>query len=126
MVYYKRSSFLFTSWDEKNKILLYNYNEFTKALVSKEVMKIVEICFQSGQLYKRFVINFKLVQKSLTTTLQQLVKMEIIDKKNESKKEPLCATTKQWDPIDLAMQRQRSYGGSFPSVKQGRKFTRSN
>ena len=42
MVYYKRSPFLFSYWDEKNKIILYNYNKFNKALVSKEVMKIVE------------------------------------------------------------------------------------
>jgi len=43
MVYYKRSPFLFTSWNEDGKVILYNYNRCTKALVTKEVMKIVDM-----------------------------------------------------------------------------------
>jgi len=113
MVYYKRSTFLFSYWDEKNKIVLYNYNKFNKALVSKEVMKIVEN-LSRWTTVQELSDKLQIDKKSLATALQLLVKMEIIDKKNESNKEPNIHQRKQWDPIDLAMQRQRSYGGSFP------------
>src|SRR5688572_4357767 len=113
MVYYKRSPFLFTSWNEDDKILLYNYNEFTKALVSKEVMKIVDM-LSKWTTVQEICDKFQISKKTLTSTLEQLAKLQIIDKNNQANEDPLVSYTKLWDPIDLAMQRQRSYGGAYP------------
>ena len=43
MAKYKRSPFLLTYWNEDNKIILYNYNRQTKAVVSKDVMTILNL-----------------------------------------------------------------------------------
>jgi SagB-type dehydrogenase family enzyme len=113
MVYYKRSPFLFTSWNEDDRVILYNYNEFTKALVSKEVMKIVDI-LSKWTTVQELCNKLQISKKTLASILEQLAKLQIIDKSNLAKEDPLVSYNKLWDPIDLAMQRQRSYGGSYP------------
>ena len=112
MVYYKRSPFLFTSWNEDDKIILYNYNEFTKASVSREVMKIVDM-LSKWTTVQEICDKLQISKKTLTSTLEQLARLQIIDKNNLANKDPDLRYTKLWDPIDLAMQRQRSYGGRF-------------
>ena len=73
MVYYKRSPFLFTSWNEDDKIILYNYNEFTKASVSKEVMKIVDM-LSEWTTVQEICDKLQISKKTLTSTLEQLAK----------------------------------------------------
>ena len=113
MVYYKRSPFLFTSWNEDDRITLYNYNQYTKVLVSKEVLKIVD-ALSKWTTVQEICDKFQISKKTLTSTLEQLEKLQIIDKNSHANEDPLVRYTKLWDPIDLAMQRQRSYGGSYP------------
>jgi SagB-type dehydrogenase family enzyme len=101
------------SWNENDKITLYNYNEYTKVLVSKEVMKIVD-ALSTWTTIQEMSDKFQISKESLTSILEQLSKLQIIDKSNQAKQDTHVSYTKLWDPIDLAMQRQRSYGGSYP------------
>jgi SagB-type dehydrogenase family enzyme len=101
------------SWNEDERITLYNYNEYAKVLVSKEVMKIVD-ALSKWTTVQEICDKFQISKKTLTSTLEQLVKLQIIDKNNQASEDPFIRYTKMWDPIDLAMQRQRSYGGSYP------------
>jgi SagB-type dehydrogenase family enzyme len=101
------------SWNENDKITLFNYNEYTKVLVSKEVMRIVD-ALSNWTTIQEICDKFQIGKKTLTSMLEQLVKLQIIDKSNQATEDPLVPYIKLWDPIDLAMQRQRSYGGSYP------------
>lgn len=120
MVYYKRSPFLFTYWNEDNKIILYNYNSYTKAIVTKQVMRIIEILSEwrgTEEIYN--ILNFDM--KNLRKALNQLVRLKIIHKKPLSMKDTNFSGRARWDPVDLAMQRQRSYGGAYPmSLRSGK------
>lgn len=112
MVYYKRSPFLLSYWNEKDGIILYNYNEFTKALVSKEIMKIVGV-LSDWKTVQELSDELQINKKSLTSSLKQLTRMQIVDKRNLPNNEPNIRYKRLWDPIELAMQRQRNYGGGL-------------
>jgi SagB-type dehydrogenase family enzyme len=101
------------SWNENDKITLFNYNEYTKVLVSKEVMKLVD-ALSTWTTIQEISDKFQISKKALKSTLEQLSKLQIIDKNIQAKQDTIISDTTLWDPIDLAMQRQRSYGGSYP------------
>jgi SagB-type dehydrogenase family enzyme len=113
MVYYRRSPYLFTYWNEDDKIVLYNYNRYTRALVSKEVLKILNTLSEwrnAHELSDKLDID----KRSLTKALEHLSKLKMVLKNNISNEDTHIRPRAPWDPIDLAMQRQRSYGGSLP------------
>lgn len=113
MVYYKRSPFLLTYWNKDNKIVLYNYNRHTKAIVSKEVVKIIDILSEWKSTEEIFhLLNFD--EKNLNKALQQLTRLKAIHKKPLSKVDYISSVGAPWEPIDLAMQRHRNYGGAYP------------
>ena len=111
MTYYKRSPFLFTSWDEDDKTIIFNYNTHAKVLVSEEVMKILDI-LSDWKNTKSISDSLGIDKKTITKALEQLVRLNIITK-NVDKDDP-GIFGKIWNPVDLAMQRQRNYGGRFP------------
>ena len=116
---YKRSPFLFTYWNVDNKIVLYNYNRNTRAVVSKDLMNVLDI-LSSWRNINQIAGGLQIDKEDLTKALEQLVRLKMIQKKeqdNEGWDAADIAKTAQisfWDPIDLAMQRQRSSGGRFP------------
>ncbi|HEY7227148.1 MAG TPA: hypothetical protein VH481_03385, partial [Nitrososphaeraceae archaeon] len=117
MSYYKRSPFLFTYWDEDDRITLYNYNRYTKASVSSDVMKILDLLSEwrsANEMSDKLEID----KKSLTKFLEHLAKLKMVLKNNIVKEDTHIRPRARWDPIDLAMQRQRSYGGSLPMSKR--------
>lgn len=117
---YKRSPFLFTNWNEDKKVVLHNYNRNTKAVVSKDIMKILDT-LSSWRTIQQISEEFNINKKDLTKALEQLVGLKMIQKKDQRKVEAEIednARVSFWDPIDLAMQRQRSYGGRFPMSKR--------
>ncbi len=117
---YKRSPFLFTYWNGDNKIVLYNYNRNTRAVVSKDLMNILDT-LSSWRNIQQISEELDINKKDLTKALEQLVGLKMIQKKDQRKEEAEIediARISFWDPIDLAMQRQRSYGGRFPVSKR--------
>ena len=117
MVYYKRSPFLFTYWNEDDKIVLYNYNRYTKASVSKEVLKILDMLSEWRNV-QELSEKLEIDKKSLTKALEYLSKLKMVLKNKIVKEDTHIRPRAPWDPIDLAMQRQRSYGGSLPMSKR--------
>jgi len=118
--YYKRSPFLFTYWNEDDKIVLFNYNRNTKAVVSKEVMKILDLLSEWRNV-EELSNKLKFDKTSLTKALEHLARLKIIHRKPLTNDDADISRKAPWDPIDLAMQRQRSYGGRFPmSVRVGK------
>jgi SagB-type dehydrogenase family enzyme len=53
-------------------------------------------------------------KKSLTKALEHLSKLKMVLKNNISEEDNHIRPRAPWDPIDLAMQRQRSHGGALP------------
>ena len=109
---FRRSPFLFSYWNEENKLVLYNYNKQTKAVVSKDIMTILDVLNDwkdPRELSKETGID----GKNLSVVLANLIKLKIIYKNTQRNQENNFDNKAIWDPIDLAMQRQRSYGGRF-------------
>jgi len=120
MAYYKRSPFLFTYWNEDNKIIVYNYNTYNKAIVSKEILKILDMLSEWRSIEEIFD-KIKYDKKNLMKALEHLTRLKLIHKNSLAKEDADIRRRAPWDPIDLAMQRQRSYGGRFPmSVRVGK------
>jgi len=112
MAKYKRSPFLFTYWNEDNKIVLYNYNRQTKAVVSKDVMTILNLLSDWRNL-QQLSDQLHLDKKNLTKALEHLARLKIIHTNTLGNEDTDILPRAPWDPIELAMQRQRSYGGRF-------------
>lgn len=112
MVKYKRSPFLFSYWDEDNRIVLYNYNRNTRAVVSKDLMKILDM-LSSWRSVQQILDELGINKKDLTKALEHLTRLKIIHKNILTSDDTDAVRRAPWDPIDLAMQRQRSYGGRF-------------
>jgi SagB-type dehydrogenase family enzyme len=112
--YYKRSPFLFAYWDKQNKLTVYNYNRYTKAIVSRDVTKILDVLsdWKSSEEISRKLSDFD--KKILTKALRQLTKLSIVHKRPESREESDTPSKTQWNPVELAMQRQLSYPELFP------------
>ena len=111
MTYYKRSPFLFTSWGEDDKTVIFNYNTHSKILVSKEVMNILDLLSDWKNTQSLSDI-LNLDKRNITKALEQLAKLNIITK--NVNKDDSGIPGKTWDPVDLALQRQRNHGGRFP------------
>jgi SagB-type dehydrogenase family enzyme len=112
--YYKRSPFLFTYWDKQNKLTVYNYNRYTKAIVSRDVTKILDVLsdWKSSEEISRKLSDFD--KKILTKALRQLTKLSIVHKRPVAREESNSPSKTQWNPVELAMQRQLSYPELFP------------
>jgi SagB-type dehydrogenase family enzyme len=96
--YYKRSPFLFTSWDEDDRFILYNYNRYTKASVSKEVMKILDM-LSEWRSAKEMSDKLKIDKKSLSKALEHLAKLKMVHKNNITEEDEHIRPRARWDPI---------------------------
>lgn len=109
---YKRSRYLFTYWNEENRFVLYNYNRQTKAVVSKDLITVIDALSDWRNL-QQLSDELHIDRKNLFKALEHLTKLKIICKNRERGEDNRRDMIAAWDPIDLAMQRQRSYGGRF-------------
>lgn len=114
---YKRSPFLLTHWNEDNKIVVWNYNLYSKILVSKDLVEILNMLSEWTSA-EEIADKLGLDKKYITKTLENLVKLKIIHVNRLPKEEMMLTHMSLWDPIDLSMQRQRSYGGRLPFEKR--------
>ncbi len=120
MEYYRRSPYVFTYWNQEGKIVLYNYNRHTKALVSNEIMKILDMLSIKRNI-QQISDGLQIDKKDLIKALEHLVRLKMVHKNSIDFKDDHSTTQVPWDPIDLAMQRQRSYGGRRPfSEREGK------
>jgi SagB-type dehydrogenase family enzyme len=113
MAKYVRSPYLFSYWNGDNKIVLYNYNRNTRAIVSKDLMRILDI-LSSWKSMRQIQDQFDINKKDLTKALDHMTRLKIIHRNTITDEDIDTIRRAPWDPIDLAMQRQRSYGGRFP------------
>lgn len=110
---YKRSPFLFTYWNEENnKLVLYNYNRQKKVEVSKDILTIIDALSDWSNL-QQLSDELHIDKKTLFKALEHLTKLNIVYKNSQRNDDNKIGMRASWDPIDLAMQRQRSYGGRF-------------
>jgi SagB-type dehydrogenase family enzyme len=109
MDYYKRSPFLFSYWNEQNKLIIYNYNRYTMAIISKDIVRILEILpdWTSVEEILNRLDDFD--RNNLRKALEHLTKLNIIHKKPLAKEDNNVSGRTPWNPIELAMQRQMSY-----------------
>jgi SagB-type dehydrogenase family enzyme len=112
-----RSPFLFSFWNNEGKPVLYNYNVHTMAVISNDVMKIVDTLSQWRNI-RQISIALGFDKKDLTKALEHLIRLKMIHKNTFSDQEIKIIHNMDWDPIDLAMHRQRSYGGRFAISKR--------
>jgi SagB-type dehydrogenase family enzyme len=120
MEYYRRSPYVFTYWNQDGGIVLYNYNRHTKAVVSNEIMKILDMLTKKRNI-QQISKALQIDKNELTEALKHLVRLKMIHKVSADDKDDLGITQVPWDPIDLAMQRQRSFGGRRPfSEREGK------
>ncbi|HKQ21052.1 MAG TPA: SagB/ThcOx family dehydrogenase [Nitrososphaeraceae archaeon] len=115
MTYYKRSPFLFTSWADDDKTIVFNYNTHDKVLVSKDIVNILDVLSD----WKNIDIISNIVdvnKKKITKVLEQLASLNIITRNTD--KEDADTIGKRWNELDLAMQRQRNYGGRLPMSRR--------
>jgi SagB-type dehydrogenase family enzyme len=86
------------------------------AEISNDVMKIIDTLSQWRNVQQiSDLLGFD--KTSVTKALKHLVRLEMIHK-NTLADEDIQNHSVVWDPIDLAMQRQRSYGGRFAMSKR--------
>ena len=116
MVYYKRSPFLVTYWDENNKLVIYNYNQYSKAAVSEDTFRLLNTLSKTMS-DEEIAEQLGTKKAKLRITLQHLVGLKFIHEDKLSN-EDLVPKGIEWNLIDLAMQRQRSYGGRAPMSKR--------
>lgn len=113
MTNYRRSPFLLIYWNENNEVVLYNYNMHTKAIVSKDVLKILEI-LNEWKSYNEIYDLLKIDSLELKKALQLLTKLRFVHKEPLTKEDSSSSDARRWEPVDLAWQRQRNYGGAYP------------
>jgi SagB-type dehydrogenase family enzyme len=113
MDYYKRSPFLFSYWNKQNNIVVYNYNRYTKAIISKDIVRILEILSEWTSL-EEIRNRFEDIDlDNLKKALDHLTKLYIIHQKPLSKEDDNISCGTQWNPVELAMQRQMSHVDLF-------------
>ena len=112
MAKYVRSPYLFSYWDADNKIVLYNYNRNTRVVVSKDLMRILDT-LSSWKSIQQIHDQFDTNKKDLTKALEHLARLKIIHRNTMTNDDTDIVRRAPWDPVDLAMHRQRSYGGRF-------------
>ena len=121
MEYYKRSPFLLWYWNEQNKLILYNYNRYTKAIVSKDIMKILEILPEWKSLGEILSKLDQIDKKNITNALLHLTKLKFIHRRPTSSKDVNVSSRTQWNPIELAVLRQMNYPELFPESRSRNK-----
>ena len=114
---YLRSPFLFSYWDNEGKLVVYNYNRHTMAAISKDVMKILDALSQWRNI-QQISDKLGIDKKDLIKALEHLTRLKFIHKNTIAALDTKIGNHMVWDPIDLAMQRQRSHGGRFPISKR--------
>lgn len=117
MTNYKRSPFLLTYWNEDDNIVLYNYNRYTKAVVSKEVMKILDM-LSKWRNVRQISAELGIDENNLTKALEHLSRLKMIQKNTSADEGDRIHVRVPWEPIDLASIRQRSYGGRRPMTER--------
>ena len=117
MPHYVRSPFLFLFWNNEGKLVVYNYNRHTMAVITKDVMKILDTVSQWRNI-QQLSDTLGFDNKDLTKALQHLTALKMVHKNMLTDKDIQLSHNMIWDPIDLAMQRQRSYGGRFAISKR--------
>ena len=80
--------------------------------MSKDVLKILEILNEWNS-YEQINDVLRIDSLMLKKTLQQLVRLGFIHTEPLTKDDGNKFTTR-WEPVDLALQRQRNYGGGYP------------
>jgi SagB-type dehydrogenase family enzyme len=110
MEYYKRSPYLITYWSEDNKWVVYNYNKYSKVMVSKEIMKILEM-LPKWKTEQEISSQLGFEKKDVVKSLNLLRKRDIVYRRSMEDADNNNSRGAPWDMIELAMQRQRSYGG---------------
>src|SRR5574342_495441 len=98
---YKRSPFLLTHWNEDNKIVVWNYNLYSKILVSKDLVEILNMLSEWTSA-EEIADKLGLDKKYITKTLENLVKLKIIHVNRLPKEEMMPIHMSLWDPIDLS------------------------
>jgi SagB-type dehydrogenase family enzyme len=87
------------------------------AVISKDVMKILDTLSQWRNIQQiSDILGFG--KKDLTKALEHLTRLKMIHKNTLEDQDIKISHNMDWDPIDLAMQRQRSHGGRFPISKR--------
>lgn len=114
---YLRSPFLFSYWDNEGKLVVYNYNRHTMAAISKDVMKILD-ALSKWRNIQQISDQLGIDKKDLIKALEHLTQLKFIHKNTIAALDTKISNHMVWDPIDLAMQRQRSHGGRFPISKR--------
>lgn len=110
MKYYKRSPYLLTYWDENNKRIVYNYNRYNKVMISEQVLKIIELIPEwKNEQEISTALGFE--KKDVAKSLKLLTKLNIVHEKGLKNSDNDSFRGPSWDIIELAAQRQRSYGG---------------
>lgn len=117
MEYYKRSPFLFSYWNEKNKLIVFNYNRYTKAIISKDIVRILEILPDWASV-EQILNSFEdFDENKIKKALEHLTKLNIIHKKPFAKEDDNIPRRTQWNPVELAMQRQMSHVDLYPKSR---------
>ena len=114
---YLRSPFLFSYWDNEGKLVVYNYNRHTMAAISKDVMEILD-ALSKWRNIQQISDKLGIDKKDLIKALEHLTRLKFIHKNTIVALDTKISNHMVWDPIDLAMQRQRSHGGRFPISKR--------
>ena len=121
MQFYKRSPFLFIYWDERNRVIAFNYNRHTKAIISKEIIRILDTLSEWRSSREFFgSLDSSYDKKSLRKAMNQLVSLGIVYTKPVAKNDDNPPSRTYWNPVDLASQRQTSFGGCFPDLIKGK------
>jgi SagB-type dehydrogenase family enzyme len=121
MEYYKRSPFLLWYWNEQNKLIVYNYNRYTKAIVSKDIMKILEILAEWRNLEQILSKLNQFDKKNILAALLHLTKLNFIQKRPISHEDVNVSRRTEWTPIELGMLRQMNYPELFPESRNRNK-----
>jgi SagB-type dehydrogenase family enzyme len=117
MEYYKRSPFLLWYWNEQNKPVVYNYNRYTKAIVSKDIMKILEILPEWKSAEEILSILDHSDKKSITQAIRHLIRLNFIHRKPIAREDINTSHRTEWNAIELAMLRQMNYPDLFPESR---------
>jgi SagB-type dehydrogenase family enzyme len=87
------------------------------AAISNDVMKIIDTLSQWRSIQQiSNVLGFD--ETELSKALEHLVRLKMIHKDRLTNQDIQSDHNLVWDPIDLAMHRQRSYGGRFAMSKR--------
>jgi len=117
---YKRSTHLYIYWDDMNRLIVFQYNRHIRARISKKTFDVLDM-LSNWKTSKELLSSVKENnQKSLLRVLNQLVRFKIIYTKPVQKDDNILSGT-YWNSVDLAMQRQISYGGYYPGSTTGHK-----